>query len=120
MEDEPNPGKYNSPRDAILDLIVNDGMADEQDGHEQASTGHFARLSIHASEIQDLVQMHGEAMVQEGLTDTELHTLVGHFIIRTDEQGFVQVAKFDTKEELMKRYRLLEQQYLRWDKEYRL
>lgn len=120
MEGEPRPGKFemseHPARDAVLYAMSLEGWAQQSDGDVAASTGFFARISNEAAEMPSIVDAFGDEMIREGLHDEQaMRTLIGHFLLVEDEQGFVRVTQFETEAAVKKLYSMLEKRYVRWD-----
>lgn len=118
-----NPlGRYSSARDDILHWMCMSDWANESSGNSEAPTGYFWRIS---NFDHDLAQPNNEfhsfidGWFEENpeVTDApELRAeLVGHFIVQIVDSGFVYVAKFDTKRELLEAYAKLEADFEEWD-----
>lgn len=113
---EPQPGprtKFADLTEEMLYRMSLDGWCNEQNGRSEATTGWFARVSISRDELSEVAQAFEEEMAGAGFTDTT--ALVGHFLLREDDQGFVEVFEYDNEEEVKKAYGVLERQFEAWD-----
>jgi hypothetical protein len=115
-------GKFSSARDSILSYMAEGGWANESTGNVEAPTGWFAKISndpadvhIPNTEITSLLSDWFEQNPE--VTDSEdlRKELVGHFMVRENEQGFVTVIPYGTKSELDRDFEILSAEFNEWD-----
>jgi hypothetical protein len=87
------PGKYegdNEARDEALHQLCTGQWANESDGHVEAPTGFFWRITITEAELAEVAQAL-DSPEPEGLATADL---VGAFLVTEDTQGFVHVTRY--------------------------
>lgn len=102
--------KFNSARDELLYAMTLDGWANESDGNVEAPTGFFARIS---NDPQDVPSIR-DAFPNEtkGMANS---TMVGHFLMKENSQGFVYVTTYPDSVSLIRDFRALEAEFSEWD-----
>lgn len=113
------PGKYDCPRDEVLDVMVTEGWANQSDGNVEAPTGHFAMVCTTEDEALGtpggVAEGFEDAIAQAGLSDAR--ELIGNYIVRTNNQGFVSVESFETLALCHMAYAELQSDFYEWDSE---
>lgn len=101
--------KFDSARDELLYAMTLDGWANESSGNVECPTGYFARIS---NDPQDVPSIR-DAFPNEtkGMSNA---VMVGHYLLRENDQGFVYVSEFSNSVELIRAYRVLESEYSEW------
>lgn len=114
MEDGNNEprGKFGNHVDEALYEMSLEGWGNESSGDVEAPTGWFARISITAEELDEVVQAFEERLAEIGLDGNS--SLIGHWLLREDDQGFVEAEEFDSEGELQSAYAELDQAYGLW------
>ena len=102
--------KYNSERDKILDWMVTSDWANESNGSVESSTGHFARVCNDESDRAGLLDAFGADM-EDCEPPVAFEQLLGNFIVREDDQGFVTVTEYKTLAECEAAYNALLTEY---------
>jgi hypothetical protein len=105
-------GKFADPLDEVLYGISVDGWANASSGSVEAPTGFFARISNTPEELQEVTEAFDQEIERVGLRETA--RLVGHFLLREDDQGFVTVQSYETQAELIEEYEVLDELYGDW------
>lgn len=107
-------GKFDSVRDEILSLMVNEGWANESDGNVESITGFFARISNDESEVIEIIDAFaGQAFEID--PNFDVSELLGFFLLEENEMGFVYVTEFNTDAELIARYTELSELHHAWE-----
>jgi hypothetical protein len=116
--------KYDCARDEVLDVMVMEGWANQSDGNVEAPTGHFACVCNSETELDEVLLAFAEdiARVSDewGTMGNGAYRdgcLVGHYIVRTNNQGFVSVESFETLAECESAYAQLQNAFYEWDSE---
>lgn len=114
--------KYDSFRDSALHFLCNADWGNESDGNANAYGVYFTRISLdwndvwpENTEFESLIEQWDE--VTSGaviINETFLMTLVGHWLVSEDGQGFVHVRGFDTEEQVKARFDAFAQHYAEW------
>lgn len=118
-------GKYSSARDSILHFLCMSEWANDSNGNSEAPTGYYWRIS---NTPEDVSINNGEfnSVIEDWFTDNPEVTdsgflraeLVGHFIVSTNDQGFVMVASgYESEERLIQAYITLEDEFAAWDEQ---
>lgn len=114
-------GKYSTDRDNILHFMATCDWANESFGDVDAPTGYVWRMS---NTFQDVSPKNGEfnSLVETSVAlydivdnDEFRESLVGHFLIWEDSNGFVSVLQFATELDLLDVYKDLETEFSEWD-----
>jgi hypothetical protein len=101
--------------EAVLQAMITQGWANESDGDVEAPTGHFARVTNEARDIDGVHDAFKDVIVAYGLGDESV--LIGHFLVREDSQGFVDVTSYDNPIELTRDFQALQDAYAEWNKD---
>lgn len=104
-DQEPRKGKFQSDRDELLFTICADGWANESYTVGEGESW-IARISNPPEEIEELKDAFAEEAARIGAT--ALDGIQGFFVVVEDGQGFVNVAEYETEEEAIADYRVLE------------
>ena len=116
-------GKYSTDRDNILHFMATCDWANESFGDVDAPTGYVWRMS---NTFQDVSPKNGEfnSLVETSVAlydivdnDEFRESLVGHFLIWEDSNGFVGVLQFATEQELLSVFHDLETEFNAWDEQ---
>lgn len=107
-----HPGKFNSARDELLHAIAGEGWATKSSGDVRCETGWFARISNPPEEMPQVQTAFADEIRSSGLTDSDL--LMGHFLVREHQDGFVTVTEHQNAAELAAEYAVFEEVYERW------
>lgn len=99
--------------EAVLQAMVTGGWANESDGDVSAPTGHFARVSNSAAELEEVVAAFEDVIVMYDMIDTS--ELVGEFLVHEDEQGNVYVVSYDNPIALTRDFQQLQDAYALWN-----
>lgn len=105
-------GKFNSPRDELLSAIAANGWADATSGHVNSRTGWFGRISNRPEDLAGIEDAFAEDV--ERLGRAALDGAVGHFLLREDELGFVNVTEHPTEAAVRAEFGVLQQVYDDW------
>lgn len=97
------PGKFDSARDEVLYTMALEGWANDSDGESAALTGWFARLTQSDAEIKEI----REAFEDAAPESFEWSSIVGLFLLRESNEGFVTVTEYATERELTSEFRHL-------------
>lgn len=110
---EPEKGKFDSPRDEVLYAMTLGEWACETSGDVQSPSSWFAWMQNTAEELIDIRRTFAETIQRARLAD--LSELVGNFVIVEQNDGFVEVIKFDEKRHAERVYSVLEDIYIAWE-----
>jgi hypothetical protein len=99
-----------TPLEALFDAMITDGWANESSGDVESPTGHFARISNAPNEVSEVLDAFEDVIETYGQPDT----IVGHYLVVTNDQGFITIYRFKNESELIRNYRDLEAQYGEW------
>lgn len=105
-------GKYDSLRDQCLHLMTLEAWGNTSSGDVQSPQGFFTRICISEAELFEVVQAFKEQLEAAGLTDPE--SLIGNYIVRESNDGFVTVDVHDTEDDAVLAYEALSQAYDEW------
>ncbi len=115
-------GKYSSARDSILHFLCISDWANESDGHSEAPTGYFWRISNEEFDVQGSNHEFGSVMEEwfeqnPEVTDSpELRSeLVGHFIVQGMDSGFVYVGDYGSESEVKGVFEAMQTEFSVWD-----
>lgn len=89
--------------------IVTEGWANETGGSVEASTGHFALLTIEPNEVDEV-----RGAISEMLADPSQTVEPGNYVIVENDQGFVTVLDYGTPQAARDYFTLLTEEYSRW------
>lgn len=114
--------KYHSFRDSALHFLCNAGWGMESDGNSPEYGVYFSRISNTWEDVKptntefvSLIEQWGEAEEDPALLTTDFYrSLVGHFLVSEDSQGFVHVRDFPTEDALIARFRAFQEHYASW------
>lgn len=110
--------KYDCARDEVLDAMVTEGWANQSDGNVEAPTGHFAMVCNSEAELDEVVHAFDEVITSLDLGPLRDDSqLVGNYIVRTNNQGFVSVEEFETPSLCESAYAELQSAFYEWDSE---
>lgn len=98
---------------AVLQAMVSGGWANESDGDVESPQGHFARVTVEPAELEECVNAFEDVIAVYGLEDE--NTLIGHFLVREDSQGFVHVTEYDNPIALTRDFQELQDAYALWE-----
>lgn len=98
--------------EAVLQAMVTGGWANEKDGEVEAPTGHFARVSNSEAELSEVVEAFEDVITAYDMDDTK--ELIGHFLVREDDAGFVHVTEYDDEVSLTRDFQQLQDDYSLW------
>lgn len=113
-------GKYSSDRDNILHFLCSSDWANQSFGDVEAPTGYIYRISNEAADVQlsntEITSLIEDQLQAYDIDDTEEFraSLVGHFLVAEDSNGFVSVTEYPTEELLLQAYSSLEDIYGQW------
>jgi hypothetical protein len=99
--------------EALFDAMVNDGWANESSGNIESPTGHFARISNSLAELTEVLQAFEDVTDDYGVPAAD--DITGHFLVTTNEQGFIYVTRYASEAALIAAYRELETEYNAWE-----
>lgn len=105
-------GKFSSARDEMLWTMTFEGWANESGGTVESPVGYFARVSNSAEEIREIQDAFSDSLPEDF---TDWNSIIGHFLLREDSNGFVYVDKYPTEAALIERYRQLESNFAEWE-----
>jgi hypothetical protein len=115
-------GKFNSERDSLLHYMCVSEWANESFGSVEAPTGFVWRISNNWEEVKpentEITSVLEEWFEQQGdVEDTPefRRSLVGHFILIENDQGFVSVTQFPNEHALMEEYTARLEDFGIWD-----
>lgn len=118
MEGEPEryfATKYACPRDEVLGEMQDNGWANASSGNVEAPSGYFSRISNSEAELPEIYQAFESTIEEMGTYGFTAEALLGHFLLITDSQGFVNVAQFESEAHLIHDYETLERMYDEWE-----
>jgi len=98
--------------EALFDAMINDGWANESSGDVEAPTGHFACISNSEAELAEILAAFTDVTDVYGLPDTA--DIIGHFLVVTNNQGFIDIESFESADDLKSTYRELVDEYDSW------
>ena len=117
----PQLGKYSTDRDNVIHYLCMGGWANESFGDVESPTGYVYRISNTFGDVNpDNTEF--SSMIDDQVTAYDIadnlefrKSLVGHFLVTEDSNGFVSVLEFETERELLSVYSDLEQEFSDWD-----
>lgn len=98
--------------EAVLQAMVTGGWANESDGSVEAPTGHFARVTNEARDMDGVHDAFKDVIVTYGLGDES--KLIGHFLVREDSNGMVSITAYDNPIALTRDFQQLQDDYAAW------
>lgn len=107
-------GKYDSDRDAVLNMLTVSGWANQSTGDVEAPTGFVALVIVHPvelSEIEEAFSADVENEIEEGFS---WDSIIGNFLLSENSQGFVTVTEFPTCHDAKKEYERISRAYGEW------
>lgn len=99
--------------EALFDAIVSGGWANRSDGDVESPTGHFALVSNSREELPELRQAFSDVIDTYG--DVSDDDLIGHFIVTTDSDGFVDVTRYPSVVSAASEFVTLSRRYTAWN-----
>jgi hypothetical protein len=114
-------GKYGTDRDNILHYMATSDWAMGSFGDVEAPTGYVWKMSNNPADVQvsntELTSLIEDQIELYSIEDgPEFRaSLVGHFLIAEDSNGFVSVAEYASAELLQQAYDSLEAIFSEWD-----
>lgn len=109
---ERSPGKFANGLEEVLYDMGLEGWFIATSGDVQSPQGWFGFVSNEPDEVAEVAEAFAETMTRTGTTPAQL---IGHFLLREDERGFVGVEEFDSYGEAKGAYDDLEREYDAWD-----
>lgn len=113
-------GKFDSDRDSALHYLCTVEWSNDSTGDVEAPTGYVWRISLSPSELSyerdEIGSVLEEWFQSESVEDTAefRRSLVGHFLVVEDSQGFVTVQEFNLGFMLQARFEQLQAHYEAW------
>lgn len=115
-------GKFSTDRDSALHYLSTSEWANDTFGNVEAPTGFVSKISNNWEEVKpentEMTSVLEDWFEQQGdVEDTPefRESLVGHFLITENSQGFVYVSEFETAEDRDRVYNDLETEFNEWD-----
>ena len=102
-----------TPIEALFDAMITGGWMTASSGEVESPTGHFAYASYTAAEIPELFDAMSDTIDAYGRPDPD--EVIGHHIVVTDSQGFLDIQRYPSESAMMTAYQTLEDQYAAWD-----
>lgn len=118
-------GKYSSDRDSALHFLCVGEWSNESFGNVEAPTGYVWRISNTWEDVKP-INMEFNSVIEDwvaldsdidGVATEFRKSLVGHFLVVEDEQGFVSVHEYATETLLLQAFKSLEEIYAAWDEQ---
>ncbi len=103
--------RYHSPRDELLHRMALAGWAAVTSGSTDSPMGRFSRITNTSDEHSELLAAFVDDFVELG---TQLNDVTGNFLVRADDQGFVDVFEYGTPSELKHVFDRLNQFFNEW------
>lgn len=98
--------------EAVLQAMVTGGWANESDGDVASPQGAFARVTNEAEDKAGIEDAFHDVM---NTYECEYDALIGHYLVREDEQGNVSVTSYDNSIDLTRDYQALQDEYALWN-----
>lgn len=114
--------KYDSFRDSALHFLCNAGWGNESDGDAPDYGSHFTRISLNWSDV-GLNNTEFNSLIEQWENHEEAHgmeyhrfraSLVGHWLVSEDNQGFVHVRGFTREDQAKARFDAFAGHYAQW------
>lgn len=114
-------GKYSTDRDNVLHFLCISDWSNESFGNVEAPTGYVWRISNTANDVA-LTNTEFNSVIEEW-NQSEFNTdnlefrnsLVGHFLVIEDNNGFVHVLEFPNEDALMTHFEEGKMWFEMWD-----
>lgn len=103
--------------EAVLQAMVTGGWANESDGDVDSPQGAFARVTNEPAELGEVQGAFNDVMRMYGWNEDDAKQLIGHFLVREDSQGFVDITSYDNPIQLTRDYQQLQDAYSLWAEE---
>lgn len=120
-------GKYSTDQENILHYLCTSEWSNDSFGDVEAPTGYVWRITNRATDIFGTVGRVNpelDSLIEDQLkaysivcTDEFLSSLVGHFLVTEDSNGFVSVLKFPTEQDLLSVFSTLQDEFYAWDEQ---
>ncbi len=104
--------RFDSFRDQLLWLMCQEGWANAHAGDTASPMGLFYRISNTEADLTELRGAFYSDFKAEG--EAALRSTLGHFMVRSDDQGFVDVFEHPTEEALTAEFDTLKRYYEEW------
>lgn len=114
-------GKYSTDRDSALHFLCASEWSNASFGDVESPTGFIHRISNKLEEVHkpntEITSVLEDWFTSEEVEDTTefRKSLVGHFLLVEDNQGFVSVHEYPTEALLIQAFESLEEIYSEWD-----
>jgi hypothetical protein len=114
-------GKYSTDRDNILHFLCVSEWANASFGNVEAPTGYVWRISNNWEEVKpnaiDFTSVIEDQLALYSIEDTEefRRSLIGHYLVIEDSNGFVSVLEFEEVANLDRIYSELQDEFYAWD-----
>jgi len=114
-------GKFSSDSDSALHFLCLSDWANDSFGNVEAPTGYVWKISNYESDVSssntEFTSILEEWNKYEMNTDNQefRRSLLGHFLLQEDSNGFVHVRKYETDKELCMAFDALQAEYEKWD-----
>jgi hypothetical protein len=114
-------GKYGTDRDNILHYMATSDWANDSFGDVEAPTGYVWRISNTLSEVQvsntELTSLIEDQLEAYNIEDGPAFraSLVGHFVIEEDSNGFVSVTEFESEAVMLEEFENWRKVFEEWD-----
>ena len=83
--------KHTSARDEILYRMAVANWANDSDGDVASPAGYFWRISVAPEELKEISEAFAEDLEELAVAPRDL---IGHYLLKEDDQGFVAVEEF--------------------------
>jgi hypothetical protein len=116
-------GKYDNEWEDVLHYLCQNGWANESTGNVEAPSGYVWRISNDWESVKpengEFNSLMEEWFEQNDVEDSEefRRALVGHFIVREDNNGLVFLQSFKTEQEMLDAYAKYELDFSEWGTE---
>lgn len=97
--------KFDSPRDERLHYLTLEGWGNQSDGNVECPVGWFCLITIDNTELPEIKDAFRDNPYLQG--DDVWAELIGNFIVRENNQGFVTVESYDAVSDAKANYRWL-------------
>ena len=115
-------GKFDTDRDSALHFLCISQWYDDSFGNVEAPTGYVWRVSNNWEEVKpenpEVTSLLEEWFEQQGdVEDTPefRRSLVGHFVLVENDQGFVNVIEFSTEADMLAMFEAAREVFEEWD-----
>ena len=105
------PDRFKNARDEALHRMAHIGWANMTSGRLEAPTGVFSVICNSPAELIEVVG----ALEDEPIPEFDKRDLLGNWMVVENADGYVRTALYSDQVELIRVYRMMQQQFADWE-----